>query len=54
MCRMKQWAEDHRRHGHHPHPAPTAESGTVDCACGALWRILTLEQIEKKFAHLKR
>jgi hypothetical protein len=49
------WAEDHRRQGHHPHPAPTDENPERwDCGCGGLWRILTPEQIEKKFAHLKR
>ena len=36
--------------GHHPHPAPTAENPERwDCDCGGLWRILTLEQIEKKW-----
>ena len=31
LALSQQWAtsmpsEDHRRHGHHPHPAPTAEN----------------------------
>jgi hypothetical protein len=48
------WADDHRRRGHHPHPAPTAENPERwDCECGGLWRIPTLAQIEK-YAHLKR
>ena len=25
-----------------------------DCECGYIWRILTVEQIERKFAHLQR
>ena len=50
-----EWAERHRRAGHHPHPAPTTENPERwDCDCGGLWRILTVEQIRQKFAHLKR
>jgi hypothetical protein len=52
---VQAWAHDHRRQGHHPHPAATVENPERwDCDCGSLWLILTLEQIEKKFAHLKR
>ena len=52
---VEEWAERHRRVGHHPHPTPTNENPERwDCECGGLWRILTLEQIRQKFAHLKR
>ena len=51
---VQEWAEHHHHQGHHPHPAPTAENPTRwNCECGGVWRILTPEQIEKKFAHLK-
>ena len=33
--------------------SPTAENpDLVRCDCGGIWRILTPEQIRKKFAHL--
>jgi len=57
---VEAWAERHRRDGHHPHPAPTAENPERgECKCDpdaawtAVWRILTVEQIGRKFAHLK-
>jgi len=41
--------------GHHPYPAPDSENPERwDCECGYIWRILTVEQIERKFAHLQR
>ena len=47
------WAARHRDMGHHPHPAPTDENPERwDCDCGGVNRILTVEQIAKKFAHL--
>jgi len=52
---VEEWAERHRRGGHHPHPAPTKEKPERwDCDCGYLWRILTIERASQKFAHLKR
>ena len=52
---VQEWAEDHHHQGHYPHPAPTAENPTRwNCDCGGVWRILTLQLVEKKFAHLKR
>ena len=35
---------------HRPHENPER----WDCECGGVWRILSLQQVEKKFAHLKR
>ena len=52
---VEEWAERHRRAGHHPQSTPTNENPERwDCDCGGLWRILTPEQIRQKFAHLKR
>ena len=52
---VEEWAERHRRAGHHPLPTPTTDNPERwDCECGGLWRILTPEQIRQKFAHLKR
>ena len=52
---VEEWAQRHRRAGHRPQPTPTTENPERwDCDCGGLWRILTLEQIRQKFAHLKR
>jgi hypothetical protein len=52
---LPEWAEHHHHQGHHLHPAPTAENPTRwNCDCGGVWRILKLQQVEKKFAHLKR
>ena len=52
---VEEWAERHRRAGHHPQFAPTSENpDRWDCNCGGLWRILTLEQVRQKFAHSKR
>ena len=51
---VEEWAERHRRAGHHPHPAPTDENPERwDCGCGGVNRILTGEQIRRKFAHLR-
>jgi hypothetical protein len=51
---VEEWAERHRRAGHHPQPTPTNENPERwDCDCGALWRILTAEQVRQKFAHLR-
>ena len=51
---VAEWAKHHRDAGHHPYAAPTKENPERwDCECGGLWRILTLEQIRQKFAHLK-
>ena len=54
------WAQRHRDEGHHPYPAPTKENPERwECKCDpdakwtAVWRILTVEQIGQKFAHLK-
>jgi hypothetical protein len=52
---MKQadWIAHHRDLGHHPEHSPTVENpDLVRCDCGGIWRILTQEQIRKKFAHL--
>jgi hypothetical protein len=52
--KLEEWVERHRREGHHPHAAPTKENPERwDCECGGLWRILTIEQLRRKFAHLK-
>jgi hypothetical protein len=49
------WVVKHRDQGHHPHPAPTPENPERwDCDCGYIWRILTVEQIRQKFAHLSK
>ena len=57
---VEAWADRHRRDGHHPHPAPTTENPEQwECKCDpdatwtAVWRILTIDQIRQKFAHLK-
>jgi hypothetical protein len=57
---VEAWADRHRRDGHHPHPAPTTENPERwECKCDpdakwtAVWRILTIDQIRQKFAHLK-
>ena len=54
---MKQaeWIAHHRDLGHHHHPehSPTVENpDLLRRDCGGVWRILTQEQIGKKFAHL--
>jgi len=52
---VEEWADRHRRAGHHPQPTPTNENPERwHCECGGLWRILTPGQIRQKFAHLKR
>jgi hypothetical protein len=57
---VEAWAESHRQQGHHPRPAPTKENPEMwICDCPgtnlvAVWRILTLEQIKRKYAHLSR
>jgi len=52
---VEERAAHHRGQGHHPHPAPTKENPERwDCDCGGINRILTVQQIAKKFAHLKR
>ena len=55
----EQWIAHHRDRGHEPHAAPTVENPEQwNCKCDpdaawtSVWRILTLEQIKKKFAHL--
>src|ERR1700737_2177053 len=51
---VEERAAHHRGQGHHPHPAPTKENPERwDCDCGGINRILTVQQIAKKFAHLK-
>ncbi len=51
---VEEWAQFHRDAGHHPYAVPTKENPERwDCECGYIWRILTLEQITRKFAHLK-
>jgi hypothetical protein len=48
---VEQWAQRHRDAGHYPYAAPTTENPERwDCECGGLWRVLTLEQIRRKFA----
>jgi hypothetical protein len=58
---VEAWAQRHRDEGHHPQPAPTTENPERwDCECDpdavwtAVWRILTVEQIRQKFAHLSK
>ena len=52
---VEEWAAHHRGLGHHPHPAPTHENPERwDCGCGYIWRILTVEQMRMKFAHLRK
>ena len=52
--KIQEWVERHRHDGHHPHAAPTKENPERwDCDCGTIWRILTMEQLRQKFAHLK-
>ena len=52
---LEEWVEHHRLRGHHPHAAPTKENPERwDCECGYIWRILTIEQLRQKFAHLKK
>jgi hypothetical protein len=51
---VEEWVQRHRDARHHPYAAPTKENPERwDCECGHIWRILTLEQITRKFAHLK-
>ena len=51
---LEEWVERHRLESQHPHPAPTQENPERwDCECGYIWRILTVEQLRMKFAHLK-
>jgi hypothetical protein len=51
---LDEWVERHRHEGHHPHAAPTKENPERwDCECGYIWRIVTLEQLRQKFAHLR-
>jgi len=56
---VEEWAARHRALGHHPHPAPTSENPEQwECKCDldaiwtAVWGILTIEQVRRKFAHL--
>jgi hypothetical protein len=58
---VEEWVGHHRCQRHNPHPAPTNENPERwECKCDpdavwtAVWRILTPEQIRKKFAHLSR
>lgn len=57
----QQWIDHHRSLGHDPYPDPTNENPERwECKCDAdatwtaVWRILTPEQVRKKFAHLRR
>ncbi|WP_157681420.1 hypothetical protein [Mycobacterium sp. JS623] len=51
---VEDWAAHHRGQGHDPDAAPTTgNSAQWDCDCGGINRILTVEQIAKKFAHSK-
>jgi hypothetical protein len=53
--KLEEWVERHRLEGHYPHPAPTGSNPERwDCDSGGLWRILTREQIMRKFAHLRK
>ena len=53
QMKQAEWITRHRDLGHHPEHSPTAENpDLVRCDCGGIWRILTPEQIRKKFAHL--
>jgi hypothetical protein len=48
---VEAWAQRHRDQGHHPYPAPTPENPELwACECGHIWRILTPDQIRRKFA----
>lgn len=56
---VEEWVKKHRQQGHSPYPSPTdknPERWLCQCEPGApwraVWRILTLEQIEQKYAHL--
>jgi hypothetical protein len=52
---LEEWVERHRIEGHYPHAAPTKENPERwDCECGYIWRILTVEQLRQKFAHLRK
>jgi hypothetical protein len=52
---VEEWVERHRLDGHYPHHAPTQENPERwDCECGYIWRILTVEQLRLKFAHLRK
>ena len=55
----ERWIARHREQGHEPYAAPTEENPECwECRCDpdaawtAVWRILTIEQIRRKFAHL--
>ncbi|MFA1706038.1 hypothetical protein ACDT10_24415 [Mycobacterium intracellulare] len=53
--KLDEWVERHRLDGHYPHPTPTRDNPERwKCDCGAIWRILTIEQVQQKFAHLER
>lgn len=56
---VEEWAENHRGMGHHPFPSPTEENPerwlcecNTDRGITAVWRILTHEQIARKYSHL--
>lgn len=56
---LRNWITDHRSQGHEPYPAATPENPERwECKCDpdavwtAVWRILTPDQIQAKFAHL--
>lgn len=56
---VDEWAETHRSMGHSPFPSPTQENPEQWlCKCdpggagASVWRILTREQIGRKYAHL--
>lgn len=52
---LQEWAQRHRLSGHHPNHAPTRENPERwDCDCGAVWRILTADQVRRKYVHLTK
>ena len=59
--KREQWIVHHRQQGHEPYAAPSKENPERwECKCDpdagwtAIWRILTIRQIQQKFAHLAR
>lgn len=51
--KLEEWVDRHSLEGHHPHPVPTHDNPEKwECDCGTIWRILTIEQMRQKYAHL--
>ena len=51
---LEEWVERHQLDGHRPHSAPTHDNPeNWECDCGTVWRILTIKQTRRKFAHLR-